>query len=75
MWVESLYAHAMIAIVNDAPPAVMAATRQVYLGDMARIRSATPAEARARMLACRPTLERMVGVCDDIVARNARAIA
>jgi hypothetical protein len=54
---------------------MVAATRQVYLGDMARIRSATPAEARARMLACRPTLERMVGVCDDIVARNARAIA
>jgi hypothetical protein len=75
LWVESLYAHAMIAIVNDAPPAVMAATRQVYLGDMARIRSATPAEARARMLACRPALERMVGVCDDIVARNARALA
>jgi hypothetical protein len=42
---------------------------------MATIRLATLAEARTRMLACRPVLERMVDVCDDIVARNPRTIA
>jgi hypothetical protein len=74
-WVASLHVHAMIAIQNDAPAEVAAATRQVYLGDMALIGAATLAEAQAQMLACRPALERMVGVCDDIVARNARAVA
>jgi hypothetical protein len=42
---------------------------------MALIRAATLAEARVQMLACRPALERMAGLCDDIIARNARAIA
>ena len=74
LWVASLHAHAMIAIENDAPATAVATARQVYLGDMARIRAATLAEARTQMLACRPALERMVGVCDDIVARNARAV-
>jgi hypothetical protein len=75
LWVASLHAHAMIALENDAPAAVLAAARQVYVDDMAAIHAATPAEARARMLACRPALERMVALCDDIIARNARAIA
>lgn len=69
----NLYAHAMIAIENDAPAAVLAAARQVYLEDMALIRAATLPEARARVLECRPALERMTRLCDDIVARNARA--
>jgi hypothetical protein len=75
LWVASLHARAMIAIQNDAPAEVAALARRVYLGDMAQIRVATPAEARAQMLACRPALERMTGLCDDIVARNTRAIA
>jgi hypothetical protein len=75
LWVALLHAHALIAIENDAPAAVATAARQVYLGDMATIRSATLAEARTHLLACRPALERMVGLCDDIVARNARAVA
>ena len=75
LWVALLHAHALIAIENDAPAAVATAARQVYLGDMATIRSATLAEARTHLFACRPALERMVGLCDDIVARNARAVA
>ena len=71
-WVVTLYSHAMIALENDAPAAVVAAAKQVYLVDMASIRAATPVEARAQMLACRPALERMVDLCDDIAARNAR---
>ena len=74
LWVASLHAHAMIAIENDAPATAVAMARQVYLGDMARIRAATLAEARTHMLALRPALERMVGLCDDIVARNAHTI-
>jgi hypothetical protein len=74
-WVVTLYAHAMIALENDAPAAVAAAAKQVYLGDMASIQAATPAQARAQMLACRPGLERMVDLCDDIIARNALALA
>ena len=74
-WVVTLYAHSMIALENDAPAAVVAAAKQVYLGDMASIRAATPAEARAQMLACRPALEHMVDLCDDIIARNPRALA
>jgi hypothetical protein len=72
LWVASLHAHALIALENDAPAAVLAAARQIYVDDMAAIQAATPAEARARMLACRPALERMVELCDDIAARNAR---
>jgi len=75
LWVGTLYAHAMIALENDAPAAVLMAARQSYLGDMASIGAATPAEARTQLLACRPALERMVDLCDDIVARNACAIA
>ncbi len=67
-WIGTLYAHAMIALENDAPAATLAAAKRVYLDDMALIQAATPAEARARMLACRPALERMVDLCDDIVA-------
>ena len=75
LWVASLHAHAMIALENDAPAGVLAAARQVYMKDMATIGAATTAEGRARMLACRPALERMVDLCDDIITRNARAIA
>jgi hypothetical protein len=75
LWVASLHAHAIIALENDAPAEVLAAARQVYVGDMAAIQAATPAEARARMLACRPALERMLDLCDDIVTRNACAIS
>jgi hypothetical protein len=75
LWVALLHAHALIAIENDAPAAVATAAGQVYIGDMAAIRSATLAEARTHLFACRPALERMVGLCDDIVARNARALA
>lgn len=75
MWVEILHGHAMIALENDAPAEVQAAARQVYLADMATMRSATVAQARARMLLCRPALDRMVDICDDIIARNPRAIA
>jgi hypothetical protein len=74
LWVASLHAHAMIALENDAPAAVLAVARQVYVGDMTSVGAATPVEARARMLACRPALEQMVHLCDDIVARNPRAI-
>ncbi|HEX7507928.1 MAG TPA: hypothetical protein VF550_14215 [Polyangia bacterium] len=74
-WLVTLHAHAMIALENDAPAAVVAAAMQVYLADMASIRAATLAEARAQMLACRPALERMVDLCDDIIARNDRALA
>jgi hypothetical protein len=42
---------------------------------MALVRGATLAEARARMLACRPALQRMSDVCEDIVSRNPRAFA
>jgi hypothetical protein len=74
LWVASLHAHAMIAIENDAPATAVASARRVYLGDMARIGAATLAEARTQLLACRPALQRMVGFCDDIVARNAHAV-
>jgi hypothetical protein len=75
LWVGTLYAHAMIALENDAPASVAAAARQVYLGEMASLGAATPAEARAQLLACRPALDRMVGLCDDMIAQNAHAIA
>ena len=75
LWVALLHVHVLIAIENDAPAAVAKAAGQVYLGDMAAIRSATLAEAGTHLLACRPVLERMVGLCDDIVARTARALA
>ena len=74
LWVASLHAHAMIAVENDAPASVVATARKVYLGDMARIRVATLAEARTQMLACRPALERMAGLCDAIVTRNPHTV-
>jgi hypothetical protein len=73
LWVAYLYSSAMIVLQNDAPTEVADLARRVYVGDMAQIRAATPADARAQMLACRPALERMTAVCDDIVARNVRA--
>jgi hypothetical protein len=75
LWVASLYAFAMIAILNDGPEAVAAAAKQVYLADMAHMHAATLADARARMLACRPALQRMTDLSDDIVSRNPRAFA
>jgi hypothetical protein len=74
LWVETLYEHAMIALHNDAPPAVAAAATEVYVADMAAIGSATVAEARQRLLPCRPALDRMLAVCDDIVERNADVV-
>jgi hypothetical protein len=74
LWIAYLHSCAMIAIENDAPPEVAACARRAYLGDMARIGAATTTEARAKMLACRPAIERMTTVCDDIVARNVRAV-
>jgi hypothetical protein len=65
----------MIAILNDAPEAVAAAAMQVHRADMALIGMATVVEARSRVLACRPALQRMTDICDDIVSRNARAFA
>lgn len=73
-WVEALYVHAMLALHNDAPEAMAGAAMRVYVEDMATIRSATPAQARERMLACRPAFDRMLGVCDDIIERNTEAI-
>ena len=73
LWVASLHAHAMIAIENDSPAAVASAAMQVYLGDMAMMQASALAEARARMLECRPALDRMTRICDHIVARNPRA--
>ena len=75
LWIGTLYAHAMIALENDAPADVLATARQVYLDDMGSVGAATLAEARAQLLACRPALERMVDLCDDIIARNTRALA
>lgn len=75
LWVASLYAFAMVVIQNDAPKETAAAAMQVYLTDMVRVRAAPLAEARARMLACRPALERMTDVCDKILSRNVRAFA
>jgi hypothetical protein len=74
LWVETLYEHAMIAIQNDAPPAVAAAATEVYIADLAAIGSATTAEARQRLLPCRPALDRMLAVCEDIVEGNAGVI-
>jgi hypothetical protein len=74
LWVETLYEHAMIALHNDAPPPLVEAATRVYLEDMARLDSATVAQARTRMLACRPALDRMIEVSDDIISRNANAI-
>jgi hypothetical protein len=70
LWVETLYVHAMIALQNDASPEILAAATKVYLADMAAIRSSMPAEARERLLACRPHLHRMLDVCGDILAHN-----
>ena len=72
LWVASLYAFAVIAILNDASEAVAAAATQVYLADMARVGAATLAEARGRLLACRPALQRMTDVTDDIASRSSR---
>ncbi len=74
LWVETVYVHALIALHNDAPAVVAAAAKRVYVEDMATIRSATPAEARERLLACRPALDRMLGVCDDLLGRSPGAI-
>jgi hypothetical protein len=74
LWVETVYTHALIALHNDAPAAVTAAAMRLYVDDMAVIRSSTVAEARERMLACRPGLDRMLGVCDDLIDRNPEAI-
>jgi hypothetical protein len=73
IWVATLHTFSMIAIGNDAPAEVAATAGQVYQRDMARIGAGTPEEARARMLAFRPELQRMTTICDDIVARNSRA--
>jgi hypothetical protein len=72
-WIGTLFAHVMIAIMNDAPAEVAAAATETYVRDMGRIGAATVEEARARMLACRPALAHMVGVADEIVAHNSRA--
>jgi hypothetical protein len=70
LWVAHLYSCAMIAIQNDAPPEAAAPVWREYLQDMARVGAAAPAEAHAKMLACRSALQRMATVCDDIVGRN-----
>jgi hypothetical protein len=74
LWVETLYAHAMIALQNDAPAALLEAATRIYHEDLAWTDSATVAQARARMLACRPALDRMIEVSDRIVADNTEAI-
>lgn len=38
---------------------MLAAARQIYLGEVATIRPATLAEARTHLFACRPAVERM----------------
>lgn len=63
----------MIALQNDAPPSLLETATPAYLEDMARLDSATVAMARARMLACRPALDRMIEVSDDMVARDTEA--
>jgi hypothetical protein len=74
LWVETVYVHALIALHNDAPAATAAAAMRIYVEDMATIRSATLVEARERMLACRPALDRMLGACDELAGRNPEAI-
>lgn len=74
LWVETLYAHSMIALENDAPSALLEAAARIYHEDLARTDSATVAQARARMLACRPALDRMIEVSDGMVADNTEAI-
>lgn len=73
-WVETVYSHALIALHNDAPATLAESALRIYTEDMAAIRSATPVQARERMLACRPALQRMLGVCDDLLDRNPEAI-
>jgi hypothetical protein len=73
-WVGFLYAHVLIAIANDAPAAVAENAGRIFLEDMSCIGLGTVPEARSRMLACRPALERMLGVADAIIAGNPRAI-
>jgi hypothetical protein len=74
-WITFLHAHAMIALRNDAPPAVLAKWQDAYVAEVARLGAATVDDARRQLLACRPALERMLAVCDDLVARNPRATA
>jgi hypothetical protein len=74
LWVETVYVHALIALHNDAPAATAAEARRIYVEDMATIRSATLVEARERMLACRPALDRMLVVCDGLAGRHPEAM-
>ncbi len=73
LWVETVYTHALIALHNDAPAAVSAAAMRLYVDDMTAIRASTIAEARERLLACRPALDRMLGACEDLIDRNPEA--
>lgn len=74
LWVETVYTHALITLLNDAPAGMADAATRLYVEDMTTIRSSTVAEARARLLTCRPALDRMLGVCDDLVDRNLEAM-
>lgn len=75
LWVATLHTLSMMALDNDAPSELAAAAWKAYLGDMALLGVASIEDARARVLACRPALERFTEVCDDIVDRNVRALA
>ncbi len=48
---------------------------RAYLSDMRLLGVATLEQARARVQACRPAIERFSDVSDDIIARKPRTFA